>query len=277
MSKPCMSIQHYARCMLIAGLCLWSMAWPAFAGGSNTNNVTAKPVKTPPMAIEVFSVEGHKAFLISPTNKVVGDASPWVWYAPIQGDSDKPGGHLTWMFEKFLDAGISIAGMNTAQAYGLYGGPQDRALFTALYDELVRKRGLSRKPCLLAQSRGGFQIYNWAAEHPAAVACIVGIYAAYDASGWLSYTGRPLEHLEGLANAHVPLFNVHGDSDDRVPIEKHPAELHRRYRQFGGDATLVVVKGKGHAVLPEYFQCQELVDFVISHARPAEDRAPGKP
>ena len=219
------------------------------------------------MAIEVFSVAGHKAFLVLATNRMAGGAAPWVWYAPVQGNSDKPGGHLTWMIEKFLNAGISVAGMNTDQAYGLYGGPQDRTLLTALYDELVQKRGLSPKPCLLAQSRGGFQIYNWAAEHPASVACIAGIYAAYDGKGFLSFTDKPMEHLEGLAKEHVPLFNVHGDSDDRVPLEKHAGELHRRYRQVGGEATLVTVKGKGHAVLPEFFQCQELVDFVIAHAR----------
>ncbi|MBI3985872.1 MAG: prolyl oligopeptidase family serine peptidase [Lentisphaerae bacterium] len=242
------------------------MASSSFAGDANT----VSP-KRPPLPIEVFSVAGHKAFLVAATNRAAGEAGPWVWYAPIQGNDDKPGGHLTWMFERFLAAGISVAGMNTAQAYPLYGGPEDRALFTALYDELVRKRGFSRKPCLLAQSRGGFQIYNWAAEHPESVGCIVGIYAAYDAKGWLSFTNIPMNHLEGLANAHVPLFNIHGDADDRVPLEKHPAELHRRYRELGGEATLVVVKGKGHAVLPEYFQSQELVDFVIVHARPDKD------
>jgi len=255
---------------------LGGMTWSVFAEDLEKNGVIAKPEKRPPMAIEVFSVKGHKAFLISPANKVAGDAAPWVWYAPIQGNDEKPGGHLTWMFEKFLDAGISIAGMNTAQPYGLYGSPQDRALFSALYEELVQKRGLSRKPCLMAQSRGGFQIFNWAAEHPSSAACIVGIYSVYDAKGWLTYIERPLDHLESLAREHVPLFNIHGDSDTVVPLEKHPAELHRRYRQLGGEAILVVVKGQGHKVLPEYFQCQELVDFVIAHARAGKDAAPRK-
>lgn len=141
-------IPHAAvvRSLLVAAFCFWSMAGPVFAEGPKTNNAIPKPEKKPPLAIEGFSVGDHKAFLISATNhpsqghsalnKVAGEAAPWVWYAPIQGADTKPGGHLTWMFEKFLEAGISIAGMNTSQPYPLYGGPEDRTLFTALYEEM---------------------------------------------------------------------------------------------------------------------------------------------
>jgi hypothetical protein len=39
--------------------------------------------------------------------------------------------------------------------------------------------------------------------------------------------------------------------------------------------TLVVPKGQGHNMWPGFFQCQELVDFVIAHAH-GSHRA-GKP
>jgi hypothetical protein len=42
--------------------------------------------------------------------------------------------------------------------------------------------------------------------------------------------------------------------------------LAERYRQFGGEITIVVPKGQGHNYWTGFFQCQELVDFVIAHA-----------
>ena len=77
------------------------------------------------------------------------------------------------MFQKFLDAGMAVAGIDVGESYG---NPAGRALFSALYEELVQKRGLSKTPCLLARSRGGLMLYNWAVEHPSSVACVAGIY-----------------------------------------------------------------------------------------------------
>ena len=35
---------------------------------------------------------------------------------------------------------------------------------------------------------------------------------------------------------------------------------------MGGPVKLIVIPGKGHQVCPEFFECQELVDFVTAHA-----------
>jgi hypothetical protein len=59
-----------------------------------------------------------------------------------------------------------------------------------------------------------------------------------------------------------------------VPLEKNSGELARRYKQFGGEMTLNVIKGQGHNMWPGWFHCQELVDFVIAQAY--KDR-PNKP
>jgi hypothetical protein len=50
------------------------------------------------------------------------------------------------MFERFLAAGIAVAGVDVGESYG---SPQGRAQFTAFYQELIGKRGFSRKPVLL--------------------------------------------------------------------------------------------------------------------------------
>jgi pimeloyl-ACP methyl ester carboxylesterase len=87
---------------------------------------------------------------------------------------------------------------------------------------------------------------------------------------------NPIDRLAPLAKAGVPIFHVHGDSDQLVPLEKNAGELARRFRALGGQARLIVIPGKGHQVCDEFFHCQELVDFVIAHIR-SEARPTAEP
>jgi alpha-beta hydrolase superfamily lysophospholipase len=186
------------------------------------------------------------------------------------------------MFERFRDAGIAIAGIDVGESFG---SPDGRALYTSLHEELVQRRGLSLKPCLLARSRGGLMLYNWAVEHPGSVSCVAGIYPVCDLRSYpgidrasASYgmtpdglaealpSHNPVDRIESLAKAGVPVFHLHGDSDTVVPIEQNSAELARRYRQAGGEMTLRVIEGQGHTMWPGWFRNKELVEFVIDHA-----------
>jgi len=267
--------------------------------------MTIQPSKELPIVGEVFSVEGRTAFLILPRSVAASNEMPWVWYAPTL--PSLPGQAEKWMFQKFSDAGIAVAGIDVGESYG---NPQGCALFSAFYAELVGKRGLSKRPCLLARSRGGLMLYNWAIEHPSFVAGIAGIYPVCD---FLSYPGlknacaayglaealilvgqtsegafglgnkgaqglteaqllaqlaahNPIDRLASLAEAHVPIYHIHGDCDTVVPLEENSGKLAQRYRQLGGEITLNVVKGQGHNMWPGWFQSQELVDFVIAQA-----------
>jgi pimeloyl-ACP methyl ester carboxylesterase len=129
---------------------------------------------------------------------------------------------------------------------------------------------------------------------PERVACIAGIYTVCDL---LSYPGlekasgaygmnavdlearlaehNPIDRLAPLAKAGVPILHVHGDADRVVPLDKNSGKLARRYRALGGQVRLIVIAGKSHQVCPEFFQCQELVDFVIGHAKPRSLAAQG--
>ncbi len=238
------------------------------------------PTKELPIAGEVFGVEGCTAFLIMPERVAAGKKTPWVWYAPTL--PKLPGPEEKWMFEKFLNAGIAIAGIDVGESHG---SPAGRALYTALYKELVSKRGLSKTPCLLARSRGGLMLYNWAVEHPTSVACVAGIYPVCTLNTFPTLAKaaevygmteaqlnaqiaehNPIDRIESLAKAHVPIYHIHGDSDVVVPLETNSGELAKRYRQLGGEMTLNVVKGQGHNMWSGWFECQELVDFVIAQA-----------
>ncbi len=231
---------------------------------------------------EVFTIADRPAFLILPEKADVKTPIPWVWYAPTL--PGLPGKYEKWMFEKFLENGIAIAGVDVGESYG---SPKGQAVYSALYEELVEKRGLSRRACLLARSRGGLMLYGWATNHADSVACIAGIYPVCNIA---SYPGlgracgaygmteaqlaaeltehNPIDRLAPLAKAKVPIFHIHGDRDTTVPLEKNSAELEKRYSKLGGKMTLEVVAGQGHNLWSGWFQSQNLVDFVITHARP---------
>ena len=240
----------------------------------------AQPKKKLPLPGEVFAIEGQTAFLIQPDTKPAKGAMPWVWYAPtlrsLPGEAEK------WMFERFLKAGIAIAGIDVGESYG---SPKGRAAYSALHKHLVEKRGLVKQACLLARSRGGLMLYSWAAENPDKVRCITGIYPVCNitsypglprASGAYELTAEqlkaqlakhnPIDRLAPLAKAKVPIFHIHGDMDRLVPLDKNSAIIKQRYDALGGPMTLEVVKGQGHNMWIGWFQSQALVDFLIKHA-----------
>lgn len=148
----------------------------------------------------------------------------------------------------------------------------------------VGPRGFSRKPCLLARSRGGLRLYHWAAEHPDAVGGIAGIYPVCNLRSWpgLSKASgaygltaeqlgeqlarhNPIDRLAPLAKAGVPIFHIHGDADKTVPLDAHSATVASRYRELGGSMRLRIPPGQGHNGWDGwdgFFQCQELVEIV---------------
>ncbi|MCP4643769.1 MAG: prolyl oligopeptidase family serine peptidase [bacterium] len=261
--------------------CAFAIACSALAADLETEPAM-KPSKDLPVPGDVFLVEGRTAFIISPAPAAdTATPTPWVWYAPTL--PGLPGKEETWMVRKFLDAGIAVAGIDVGESFG---SPKGRALYTAFYEELVDQRGFSKTPCLLARSRGGLMLYNWAVEHPASVACIAGIYPVCNltsypglerACGAYDMTAQeladalaehnPVDRVKPLAKARVPILHIHGDVDTIVPIEANSAKLADEYRRHGGKMKLTVMEGQGHNMWRGWFQCQELVDFVVKHAR----------
>ena len=231
---------------------------------------------------EVFPVRGRTAFVIEPAAEARGDGPwPWVWYAPAL--PGLPSSAETWMFDQLLAAGVAIAGVDVGESYGSPGG---RASYQALYEHLTRTRGYARRPALLARSRGGLMLYNWAVERPGCVAGVAGIYpvcdlASYpglaraapayglDADGLAAQLAvhNPVERLAPLARARVPLLHLHGDRDGTVPLEANSGALAERYSALGGPVELTVFEGRGHDMWNGWFESQALVDFLIDRAR----------
>lgn len=260
---------------------LLAFAFVAVTGVALSRGSEAASEKKLPLPGEIWRIGGHTAFLIPATEPpAAGRSKPWIWYAPTL--PPYPGEAERWMFERFTEAGIAIAGIDVGESYG---GPAGRAAFSALHAELTGRRGYSRRPVLLARSRGGLQLLNWAADHPESVAAFAGIYPVCDLA---SYPGlakaapaygltperlaadltrhNPVDRLAPLAAARVPLFAIHGDSDRLVPLAANSGRLRDAYAELGGEMTLLVPPGQGHSMWRGFFESRELVAFVLKHA-----------
>ena len=135
---------------------------------NSTQQKVETAVKELPISGQTLLVEGNTAFLISPDQPT--DKRPWVWYAPTL--TGLPGTEGIWMFNQFLQAGMAIAGIDVGESFG---NCHSRTRYTTFHQLLSQEYALLHRACLLARSRGGLMLFNWAAEHPSAVACMAGI------------------------------------------------------------------------------------------------------
>lgn len=257
-------------------LVLFGVAW------FGENAVAQSNDNYPAAHREDFEIEGHRAFIIRPPGeKKIERPFRWVWYAPALGKR-LPGSAEKWLFERFHRSGIAIAGVDVGESYG---SPRGRATYQALYEELTANRGFNEKPVLLARSRGGLMLYNWAVEHPRCVGGIVGIYPVCNLT---SYPGlaraskayemtaaqleskliehNPIDRLDSLAQSKVPIYHIHGDKDETVPLESNSLELAKRYAALGGPVKLEVIPNQGHNMWKGWFESEELAEFAIAWA-----------
>ena len=72
---------------------------------------------------------------------------------------------------------------------------------------------------------------------------------------------NPVDRLAALAQAGVPLFAIHGDSDKVVPLEANSGLVKERYTALGGTMQLVVPPGQGHNMWQGFFQCRRTRRF----------------
>ena len=241
---------------------------------------------------QYFQVGEHQAFVIEPPESSrVDGPMPWVWYAPTF-IRKLPGPEEGWMIDRFHSRGIAVAGIDVGESYG---SPAGRAAYQSLYEELTAKRGYARKPVLLARSRGGLMLYNWAVEHPDAVSGVAGIYPVCNiesypgvakAAGAYEMTAEqlqaslkqhnPIHRLAPLAKAKVPVLHIHGDQDRLVPLDENSGALASNYRKLGGPVEVEVIKGQGHNMWEGWFQSQKLTDFIVARALAKPEALPEK-
>jgi pimeloyl-ACP methyl ester carboxylesterase len=228
-----------------------------------------------------FEVDGRDAFLIEPAKPARGN--PWIWRTEFFGH--EPQADIALLNHGFYVAYVDIQNQ--------YGSPIAMDAMDAFYAHVIDKHGLSAKTVLEGFSRGGLYTFNWAARNPDKVACIYNDAPVCDFTSWPGPKGRgkhspfdwerlkkaygfagddqaiksplnPVNQLEPLAKAKIPLLHVCGAADDVVPIEENSLVVRDRYTALGGSITLISKPHCNHH--PHSLKDPtRIVNFVLTH------------
>jgi len=228
-----------------------------------------------------FANEGASCIVVVP--KTVAAGKPWIWRARFFG-------HEPQADKALLGKGFHVV---YADVGGLFGAPKAVAIWDGFYKFLTEKHGFANQVALEGMSRGGLIIYNWAAKNPDKVSCIYGDAPVCDFKSWpggkgkgkgsrgdwekclkvyglseeqgMAYKKNPVDNLEPLAEAKIPLLHVVGAADNVVPVEENTAIIEKRYKELGGEITVLSKPGVGHH--PHSLKDPTpIVDFVLKHS-----------
>ena len=229
-----------------------------------------------------FKVDGKSVLVVSP--KTTAKGRPWVWHGEFFGHKPAPDISL-------LGKGFHVVYMRVPN---MLGCPKAVNHWNVFYKILTEKYGFAKKPALVGLSRGGLYCYNWATANPEKVACIYGDAPVCDFKSWpggkckgkgstgnwnlvlktygfkneaeaLAYGKNPVDSLQPLAKAGVPLLHVYGDADKVVPWDENTGLIAKRYRKLGGSIQLIGKPGVGHH--PHGLKdSTPIVKFIFKHA-----------
>jgi pimeloyl-ACP methyl ester carboxylesterase len=229
-----------------------------------------------------FTYDGRPCIVVTP--KVVAAGKPWIWRARFFG-------HEPQTDVALLERGYHVVYCDVA---GLYGASKAVAIWDRFYVYLTQTHGFAPRAVLEGMSRGGLIIYNWAAKNPDKVCCIYGDAPVCDIKSWPGGKGagpgsaecwaeclkayemteeqamtarcNPIDNLEPLARAGIPLLHVVGDADEVVPVRENTAILEERYKALGGSIQVIHKPGVKHH--PHSLRDPApIVDFVLASAR----------
>ena len=204
--------------------------------------------------------------------KEAAPGKPWLWRS------------LFWhQLKKVNEADLQLVeeGYHVVLAFGdVHGHPKGNANISAAYDLVTKEYGFSKKCSMASFSRGTLSLFTWASENPEKVSSIYvdngvcnvkswpggkpvagsGSFANGAPKSWdgmkkvygfttdqelLDAEVSPIDKLEPLAKAGVPILMVCGNKDPAVPYEENDAIMEKRYKELGGSIE-VIVENKGH-------------------------------
>lgn len=244
-----------------------------------------------------FSTEKGDMIVLCPAKPATGN--PWVWKGWFWGNKLIPSTQFTVLADvKLLEEGfyIVMAGGDSL------GHPSGSERMNAAYELMTETYGFSRKPALVGLSRECLSVYRWASANPDRVGCIYVDNGVCSLKSWpggrrvpgsdskgegnakqwalmkerygfasddeaLAYKGNPIDLLEPLAKAGIPVLHVCGLADDTVPYEENSAIVKERYEKLGGYYREILKKGMGHH--PHGLEDPTpILDFINKHASP---------
>lgn len=229
------------------------------------------------------TVAGRKCIIVEPGTAIAG--RPWIWRTEFfghepQGDSmlAAKGFHVVYM-----------------DVQNMYGAPVAMAFMDTFYTYLTGTWKLNKKTVLEGFSRGGLFAFNWASRHPDRVSCLYVDAPVCDFKSWpagkgkgeyskgdwdlllkvygfkneqeaLEYRGNPIDNLQSIAAAGIPILCVCGETDEVVPMAENINIVRDRYERMGGKIKMIVKPNNGHH--PHSLKDPApIVDFVMASTR----------
>ncbi len=227
-----------------------------------------------------FRLNGIFCRLVKPN--VTPDAEKrWFWRARFFGAFP----YADWAL---LDRGWYVAHIDIDE---LYGSPESNRRFDMLYSFLT-SLGFNKKCVPAGFSRGGLDVYSWAAKNTDKVSCLYLDNPVCDFKSWpggkgvgpgcaeswqnclaawgfteeeaMAYPYNPVDNLKALADAKIPILHVCADADEIVPAAENTMIVEKRYRELGGQIEVIYKPGAKHH--PHCLENpQPIVDFIMKH------------
>ena len=261
-----------------------------FAGVSSYGGFEGKKSKWKGYTKTDFKVGEHAAFVVEPKTQAVG--KPWAWRARF------PTYH-TEIDELLLADGYHIAHINTGSKLG---SPKALAIWKEFYDLLTSsKHGLNDKMVLEGVSRGGLYVYRWAKNYPETVACIYNDTPVCDFKSWpggkgkgkgakgewkrlfkeygfknesdaLVYKDNPIDNLQPIVDARIPIMHIVTEDDAIVPPKENTYLLKERLEKLGHPIFHVISIEKGDRANGHHFDVKHPevgYHFIRKHYNPS--------
>jgi pimeloyl-ACP methyl ester carboxylesterase len=176
-----------------------------------------------------FDLSGIEGTITVITPKTAAPGNPWVFRADFV-DRDAV------VDQALLAKGYHI--VTGAVPYNADGPSVEK--WNDIYKYLT-SHGFSKKPVMQGAGGAAGEAYAWAIENPDKVSCI---YAENPLLHSNTAKTQPLDNLQPLANAGVPILHVCGSDDPLLADNTRVAE--ERYRKLGGKFTVIINGGAGH-------------------------------
>ncbi len=190
--------------------------------------------------------------------KAAAPGKPWVFRADAIGR------------DATVDQALLARGFHVVIAPLVAQAGPVREQWDATYKRMV-EHGFSRKPVLEGTGTAAGESYAWAIDNPDKVSCIYGENPVLRS---LMAKEPPLDHLEPLARAGVPVIHACGSLDPWLDGQTRVAEA--RYKALGGRIEVIVDEGRGHdPTAPR--DPKPVVEFILAQQKEIPSQASSRP
>ena len=209
-----------------------------------------------------FNTNGVEGGVVLPREAAPGH--PWIWRTEFFGH--EPQGDIALLSNGWHVVYIKIS--------NLYGAPVAIEKMKVFQEGVEKAFGLAPRAVLEGFSRGGLYAFNYAATYPDRVAGLYLDAPVLDIRSWpggkgkgkgaarewkqcldcyglteetaKTFAGNPLNRVEPVARAGIPIIAVCGDADDAVPFDENSGVLEKKYRALGATIKVILKPGIGH-------------------------------